>query len=664
MLLITAILLISALPTQQAHAATITVTTFADDLANNGDCSLREAIQAANTDTAVDACPAGSGVDTIKLVVGTYSLNLAGAGEDANLSGDLDILGDVSITGIDLYTTYVDAKNIDRVFHVHSGTTVTFRGISVINGSSTAGGGILNETATLSLDRVTVTNSNSTGNGGGIYNAGGTVTLKSSTIGDNTAQGSGGGIENASGTTIISDNTINNNHAVADGGGIHNTATLTMTNVWTHDNQSDSSGAGIYNAGQATIKESPIHDNYAMLNGGNIYNSNNGGFGLLTVVQTAISHGFADANGGGIYNDGALTVTNTTINTNRAQRGDGIYNAAATFPITLTNTTLVDNTNIPVFPGEGLYNSGSAIVLKNTLIAQNGASGDCAGSITSAGHNLEFGDTCGLNATGDITGSNPLLSPFQDNSGNTWTYALLPGSPALNAGTNVGCPSTDQRGVLRPHGAFCDIGAYETNYAPQAVADGFSTAEDTPLIVTAPGLLANDTDPDNDVITATLITTPAHGALALTPNGALSYIPNANYYGPDSFSYRVGDGSLTSANASVTLTVISVNDPPIAGDDTAMTNMDSVLIVPAALLLGNDSDLEGDLLHVSDVRENSARGGRVALVGNNVVYTPPSHFSGIDSLVYTVSDGNGGTANGTVSVSIGMRLLYMPIARR
>ncbi|HEU5101615.1 MAG TPA: tandem-95 repeat protein [Roseiflexaceae bacterium] len=234
----------------------------------------------------------------------------------------------------------------------------------------------------------------------------------------------------------------------------------------------------------------------------------------------------------------------------------------------------------------------------------------------------------------------------------------------VTSASNTGCPATDQRGMSRPHSLACDIGAYEENTVPQAVADSFSTAEDTPLIVTIPGVLANDSDPDNDVITATLVTTPTHGALALTSNGAFSYIPSANYHGPDSFSYRVDDGCFASASVPVALTITSVNDPPIAGNDTATTPIDTQLIIPATLLLGNDTDIEGDPLTISEVRGNSARGGRVPRVGGDVVYTPPTHFSGVDSLIYTVNDGNGGTASGTVNITVEMRLLYMPIARR
>ncbi|HLB26495.1 MAG TPA: CSLREA domain-containing protein, partial [Dehalococcoidia bacterium] len=131
---------------QVAQAATITVTTTADELNADGDCSLREAIQAANTDTAVDACRAGSGADTIRLRARTYTLSIAGAGEDANASGDLDITGDLAIRGARAATTIVQAcdssggpcTGIDRVLHVGAGT-VEISGLTIQNGSADGG---------------------------------------------------------------------------------------------------------------------------------------------------------------------------------------------------------------------------------------------------------------------------------------------------------------------------------------------------------------------------------------------------------------------------------------------------------------------------------------------------------------------------------------------
>ena len=102
-------------------------------------------------------------------------------------------------------------------------------------------------------------------------------------------------------------------------------------------------------------------------------------------------------------------------------------------------------------------------MLQNTIVAYNGST-NCAGTITSNGHNLEYGDTCKLTASGDITDTNPLLGPLSYESG-TWIHPLLEGSPAIDQGVCLpGVTTVDQRGVTRPQGATCDIGAYEREY--------------------------------------------------------------------------------------------------------------------------------------------------------------------------------------------------------
>jgi CSLREA domain-containing protein len=765
-LLTLALLLAGFAPTHQAYAATIiNVTTFADNMTVNGDCSLREAIQAANIDSAVDACPAGSGADTIQLSAGIYTLTVP----IAISGGDLNITGDLTILGTDFNSTTIDASNIDRAFYIHAGATVVLQGMSITHGASTTNGGaIYVDQANLSLNRAIVSYSTASGNGGGIFNDAGTVTINESTINNNQAH-QGGGIFNNSGAVTLNACIVNDNGTTSggDGGGIYNNATLIVNGCWIHDNRPVAgNGAGIYNLHTATIIDSTVADNYANLNGGNIYNGN-GAAASLTMTNSEVKNGHASANGGGIYNGGALNLTNTTITTNHANLGDGIYNEAGTTqPVSLTNSTIVSNTESLVAVGEGIYNDSSTpIVLKNTLIAYNGTLGDCSGPITSAGHNLEYnlapnGNTCNLIATGDLTGANPMLGPFQNNSGKTSTYALLAGSPAINAGTNDGCPATDQRHVSRPRGPSCDIGAYEANDKPSTLADSYSTDEDTPRVVSAPGVLGNDTDPDGDVITVILVSGPAHGVLSLNPNGSFSYTPDANYHGLDSFSYRASDGALSSLSTAVSLTVNSVNDPPtaladaytgdhdtplirtqpgvlgndtdadadlltatlvsgpahgvlslnangsfsytpnpsytgpdnfsyragdgasfsataivtltirgqnsppIAANDIARTTIDTVLNIPTATLLSNDTDIDGDPLTISAVHGNSASGGQVMLAGSSVVYTPPTHFSGVDSFIYTLSDGYGGTASGTVTVMVGMRHVYLPAVRR
>jgi CSLREA domain-containing protein len=757
----------------QAYAATITVTTLADNLTNNGDCSLREAIQAANTDTAVDACAAGSGTDTISLAAGSYGLsldNMAGD-EDLNQTGDLDILGTLTIKGVDANTTSISTTvTLDRVMQMLPGSMVTLTGISISNGHTNQNGGAIANSGTLTLNAVIVKKSIAAGNGGGIFNNAGSVTINGSTVNNNQAH-HGGGIFNNSGIVTLNACIVNDNvtSGGGNGGGVYNATMLIVNSCWIHDNQAVAGdGAGIYNTNTATIVGSTIADNYATVdgNGGNIYSGDSAEISSLTMDNSAIINGFALQNGGGIYNDGALSLTNITITTNRADLGDGIYNVELTQPMSLVNSTVVSNTVSPVGSGEGIHNASSTpIMLKNSLVAYNGTLGDCSGPISSAGYNLEYnlppnGNTCSLTASGDLTGTNPMLGSFQNNGGKTYTYALLPGSPAINAGTNAGCPATDQRDVSRPRGPRCDIGAYEANDMPSAMADTYTTSEDTVLVVGQPGVLGNDSDPDNDMLTASLVSQPVHGVLTLNANGSFNYTPDANYHGSDSFSYRTSDGALSSPVTVVSLTITSVNDPPIAladaystdrgtplvvsqpgvlgndtdadadsitailvsgpahgvltlnangsfsytpnpaytgpdtfsyragdglslsatvnvaltvreqntqplaGSDAASTSINTPVQIPIAKLLSNDSDSDGDPLTISDVRGNSARGGQVVLSGSNLVYTPPANFTGVDSLIYTLSDGSGGTANGTVTVTVGMRQLYLPAVRR
>lgn len=125
--IVAAVFAISLLVAPTAQAANITPTTFADDNTVNGNCTLREAVRAANGDAAVDACPAGSGADTITLAAGVYGLSVGPTGEQAAAIGDLDItdLDGLSIVG-DAAGSTVDAGGVDRVFEVISPATVSF----------------------------------------------------------------------------------------------------------------------------------------------------------------------------------------------------------------------------------------------------------------------------------------------------------------------------------------------------------------------------------------------------------------------------------------------------------------------------------------------------------------------------------------------------------
>jgi len=196
------------------------------------------------------------------------------------------------------------------------------------------------------------------------------------------------------------------------------------------------------------------------------------------------------------------------------------------------------------------------------------------------------------------------------------------------------------------------------NAAPVAADDAYATDEDTRLTVSAfDGVLKNDTDdglPNPPAkLTASLVTGPSRGTLALNADGSFVYTPNANFFGIDSFTYRASDGSVDSAPAKVTLTVRPVNDAPVANPDSKSARQGVALTFSASDLAANDTDVDrGDTLTVTGVTATDATHGAVTLDNGLVTYTPDKKYTGPATFTYTVSDGHGGTATGMVNVVV------------
>ena len=265
--------------------------------------------------------------------------------------------------------------------------------------------------ATVAISGVTIRDGrNTSGEGGGIDNLG-TLTLANSVVRDNTAQ---------------------------RGGGIGNSGNLNVTNSTIHGNTAPSGGSGgMINRGQAVIQNTTFSGNRALSN----------------------------ATAGAISNHAMMTLINVTISGNTADFAAGGINNAGTLAI--LNSTIAFNQVVQASSGGAISNYGS-IDFRNTIIAGNGAD-QCIGTGTyrSLGNNLEDGDSCGFNRPTDQKNTDPKLGPLSDNGGPTRTHALLAGSPAIDAGGDLGCPPIDQRGIPRPQDgngdgtATCDIGAYE-----------------------------------------------------------------------------------------------------------------------------------------------------------------------------------------------------------
>ncbi len=185
--------------------------------------------------------------------------------------------------------------------------------------------------------------------------------------------------------------------------------------------------------------------------------------------------------------------------------------------------------------------------------------------------------------------------------------------------------------------------------APDAVNDAATIAEDSGANTI--NVRVNDTDVDEDTLTVTAVTQGINGAVAITNGGAdVSYTPNANFFGNDSFTYTVSDGNGGFDTATVMVTVTNVQDAPDAVNDSATLAEDSG--ANTINVRGNDVDVDGDTLTVTAVTQGA--NGSVAITngGTDVSYTPNANFFGSDSFTYTVSDGNGGSDTATVNITV------------
>jgi VCBS repeat-containing protein len=206
-------------------------------------------------------------------------------------------------------------------------------------------------------------------------------------------------------------------------------------------------------------------------------------------------------------------------------------------------------------------------------------------------------------------------------------------------------------GSLDSNVATVSITVTPVNDAPLAADDEYSTNEDVPFGIGAPGVLADDTDVEGSPLSAALVAGPAHGTLTLNANGSFGYAPAANFNGVDTFTYRASDGSLSSNVATVTITVLPVNDAPAAANDAYAVDAGATLSVAAPGVLTNDSDLESAVTAV--LVTGPANGTLTLSPSGSFTYTPNAGFSGSDPFTYRARDGAGAeSAPATVTIEV------------
>lgn len=497
-----------------AFPATITVTTTIDELTVNGQCSLREAVRAANTNTAVDSCAAGSGSDTIVLAPGTYTLSLTGedvddspaltyvSGDEA--SGDLDIRYPVTITGADAATTIIDGNQIDRILQVFS--ILTLDNVTLLNGNNASGadwgGCIRTDYGSVTINDSVLKNCRSALDGGAVFAYRATLAIHNSRFEGNSASGRGGAVAAYTGSTVtIADSTFLTNDAQSSGGGIY--------------------VSGYDAATTLTVSGSVVDGNTANLSGGGLYAYQT----VVNVAQSSLTGNSSRAQGGGVYaKSSTVAITNSTLAGNEGSSGSAAYSDYAN--ITLANCTVAFNAR-----GTAIYSSSPSYMhLQNTIVANNLAAyyPNIAAYFDSQGYNL-IGEFLGSVDATDIVGADPLLGPLSQDANGVSYYPLLPGSQAIDGGDPEGCLNaggqpltTDERNNARTVDgnndgmSRCDIGAVE-----QAFAYGLTATPVADLLTTEQGNSTTihfslNSAPQNDVMVALSIDDATEGQVSST----------------------------------------------------------------------------------------------------------------------------------------------------
>ena len=430
----------------------------------------------------------------------------------------------------------------------------------------------------------------------------------------------------------------------------------------------------------------------------------------LTLVNIHITNGNENAGGGGVYASGAtLNLNGVTVSSCHTGHADGGGIFADNSTLNITNSTISGNTNVLI--GAGIAVQGGTTNITNSTVTANhnqtglagginaGGTVNLRGSILAGNTNASIADTSpnftgpinslGYNVIGHlgtppydapyaaqptdqvgVTDAQLGLGPLASNGGPTPTHAPGAGSVAIDKGHSGGA-TADQRGLARPcdlaatpnaaGGDGSDAGAFEVQGAcagpapapPDAVNDVATVAEDGGPNAVA--VLANDTDANGDPLAVFDVTQGAHGAVVITGGGSgVSYTPAPDYFGPDSFTYTVSDGSGGTDTATVNVDVTPVNDAPVANNDNYSMSQDTTLtVLSAAGVLANDSDVDDASFGAVYVAGNGPAHGSLGLNADGTFsYTPDPGFTGTDTFDYVADDGDAESNLATVTITV------------
>jgi hypothetical protein len=464
-------------------------------------------------------------------------------------------------------------KTVDGGGIYNTNSKLTLTDSSVENNRATGNGGGVYSTGEAEIkdndirfNGKNADNDPESANGGGIYHESSQkLYIRNNRINENQTKGNGGGIYNTSHNAEIRLGDTIKNIAEGNGGGFYNdsgseTANLLLTDTTLQENQAEQ-GGGVYSTGTSskmTIRYTSIADNLSDGDGANVYLAS----GTIDFDRITVSGGASQANGGGVYlGAGTLTIDTSTISTNSANEasgnGGGFYIASGS-TVDIKNSTVTSNT---ASSGQGVYNLGTFEPF-SSIIAGNpvGGSSDCAGTgtFTSQGFNLAH-SSCNLGGTHDIdsgTANDPRLGPLADNGGWRNTHMLIAGSPALDVGSCNGAAAgseEDQRRQPRP--------ITPKNFSGTLPDDGCDVGSVEGVLIIV------NTNQDGEDKDTTDSTCELEGNSDLCTLRSAITVAN-NYESTDNISFNIpGDGPHTIA-VDTSLGVMKIEEPTILSGDS------------------------------------------------------------------------------------------------
>lgn len=559
-----------------ASAATITVNSLGDTL-NNGDgvCTIREAMINANNDAATwSNCAAGSGVDTINLPAGTITITIPNtpsgfAQDQVNLRGDFDISSSMIING-NVAGTTINGADLDRIFDINPDTdfdpmtttpviVVTINRLTMTNGFQNQAGAIaVFPNATLAVNDSTISESRAwADDGGGMYIFGGAVTMTNCTVSGNTAYLHSGGIR-ADGTLALVNCTITDNDSDFDNlsGGLWNSSALATNVTLRNTIVAGNHGVDCPNLlGSFTSLGYNIVGEFGTIVGSPIITPTTGD--QFDVSDASVMLG-ALTNNGGPTPTHALGAGSIAIDKGHSS-GSVTDQRGLTRPCDLAavaNATGGDGGDVGAFEVQGTCGGDPAppdAVDDAATVAEDSGANTTNVLANDTDPNFDsltiISVTQGTNGSVAITGGGTSVSytPAPDFFGpDSFTYTITDGNGGMDTAT-------------------VSVNVTNVNDPPAANNDNYSMNQDTTLLVlAASGVLANDTDIDSALLTASLVNGPSNAqSFVLNADGSFSYTPLPGFTGIDTFDYVANDGTDDSNLATVTITINDTQAPSI-----------------------------------------------------------------------------------------------------